>query len=160
MDDLYRAILERPGDGVLRLVYADWLEEKGDYDRAEFIRLQIFQGEDKTTSHKFCRQLAKGKLLAEVCPTCRIQELIHRAPDSWIGETDELFPAREVIYHIEGIRLEVGWTDGERLVAGGKFVDGFIGKVWCHESDWEKYSKELTAIQPITEVRFLIQGLE
>ena len=34
-------ILDRPGEDGPRLVYADWLEEQGDADRAEFIRVQI-----------------------------------------------------------------------------------------------------------------------
>ncbi len=37
---LIRAICETPGDDLPRLVYADWLEERGDPDRAEFIRVQ------------------------------------------------------------------------------------------------------------------------
>jgi uncharacterized protein (TIGR02996 family) len=40
-DALLHAILEQPEDDVPRLVYADWLEENGDADRAAFIRLQI-----------------------------------------------------------------------------------------------------------------------
>jgi uncharacterized protein (TIGR02996 family) len=35
-----RDIKEHPEDDTPRLVYADWLEENGDADRAEFIRLQ------------------------------------------------------------------------------------------------------------------------
>src|SRR5262245_50285811 len=36
-----RSILESPDDDAPRLVYADWLDERGESDRAEFIRLQI-----------------------------------------------------------------------------------------------------------------------
>jgi len=35
------AILERPDDDLPRLVYADYLEETGDAERAEFIRVQL-----------------------------------------------------------------------------------------------------------------------
>ena len=35
-----RTILEDPEDDTHRLIYADWLEEHGDCDRAEFIRVQ------------------------------------------------------------------------------------------------------------------------
>ncbi len=35
-----RAIRDRPHDDLPRLVYADWLDEHGDPERAEFIRLQ------------------------------------------------------------------------------------------------------------------------
>jgi uncharacterized protein (TIGR02996 family) len=38
---LLRAIIENPADDAPRLVYADWLDEHGDPDRAEFIRLTM-----------------------------------------------------------------------------------------------------------------------
>lgn len=43
MNDLsfLAAIREDPGDDVPRLVYADWLEDHGNSERAEFIRIQI-----------------------------------------------------------------------------------------------------------------------
>lgn len=40
-DLLLRAIAATPEDDSVRLVYADWLEERGESARAEFIRIQI-----------------------------------------------------------------------------------------------------------------------
>ena len=44
MSDEYRAllqaVLDAPGDDLPRLVYADWLDEHGESERAEFIRVQ------------------------------------------------------------------------------------------------------------------------
>jgi uncharacterized protein (TIGR02996 family) len=40
-DALLAAIRQVPDDDAPRLVYADWLDEHGDADRAEFIRLQV-----------------------------------------------------------------------------------------------------------------------
>lgn len=40
-DALLRAICEQPWENTPRLIYADWLEENGQPERAEFIRLQI-----------------------------------------------------------------------------------------------------------------------
>lgn len=40
-DQFLASILADPGSDHLRLVYADWLEEHREPDRAEFIRLQI-----------------------------------------------------------------------------------------------------------------------
>ncbi len=37
---LFRAICEQPAEDTPRLVYADWLDENSQPDRAEFIRLQ------------------------------------------------------------------------------------------------------------------------
>jgi uncharacterized protein (TIGR02996 family) len=40
-DDFLRAIIERPEDDRLRLVYADFLDERGEHGRAASIRVQI-----------------------------------------------------------------------------------------------------------------------
>jgi uncharacterized protein (TIGR02996 family) len=40
-DLLLRAICENPAEDAPRLVYADWLDENGQPERAEFIRVQI-----------------------------------------------------------------------------------------------------------------------
>jgi uncharacterized protein (TIGR02996 family) len=37
---LFRAICEQPWEDMPRLVYADWLQENGQVERADFIRLQ------------------------------------------------------------------------------------------------------------------------
>ena len=37
---LWRAVVDRPHDDAPRLIYADWLEEHGEPDRAEFVRVQ------------------------------------------------------------------------------------------------------------------------
>jgi uncharacterized protein (TIGR02996 family) len=39
-DDLFRAVLAAPEDDAPRLIYADWLDEHGQPERAEFVRLQ------------------------------------------------------------------------------------------------------------------------
>jgi uncharacterized protein (TIGR02996 family) len=40
-EDLLQAILDDPADDAVRLVFADWLEDHSQNERAEFIRLQI-----------------------------------------------------------------------------------------------------------------------
>ena len=40
-DAFLRAIAADPADDTVRLAFADWLDEQGEADRAEFIRLQI-----------------------------------------------------------------------------------------------------------------------
>src|SRR4029078_7312845 len=42
---LLRAVRENPHDDTPRLVFADWLQENGDEERAEFIRAQVRFGE-------------------------------------------------------------------------------------------------------------------
>jgi uncharacterized protein (TIGR02996 family) len=40
-DALMRAVIAEPDDDAPRLIYADWLDEHGESERAEFIRVQI-----------------------------------------------------------------------------------------------------------------------
>ena len=40
-DSLSAAVLADPADDLPRLVFADWCDDHGDPDRAEFIRLQV-----------------------------------------------------------------------------------------------------------------------
>jgi uncharacterized protein (TIGR02996 family) len=51
---LFREVLERPEDDRPRLVYADWLDENGEADRAEFIRIQ------GPTPARFCEPRRSG----------------------------------------------------------------------------------------------------
>jgi uncharacterized protein (TIGR02996 family) len=46
-ESLYRAILLAPADDAPRLVYADWLEERGDLERAELIRHMVHFPRDR-----------------------------------------------------------------------------------------------------------------
>src|SRR5437867_4536323 len=59
-----RAIIEEPDDVGLRLIYADWLEERGD-PRGEFIRVQCQLEELKEYDPRFKELKAReGELLA------------------------------------------------------------------------------------------------
>lgn len=44
-DALLRAICDNPDDDTPRLVFADWLQERGEEERAEFVRVQVRFGE-------------------------------------------------------------------------------------------------------------------
>jgi uncharacterized protein (TIGR02996 family) len=66
---LYRAVVESPADDAPRLVFADWLEEHGEPERAEFIRVQIelakrtWQDSGFHKLHARAERLARGKKL-------------------------------------------------------------------------------------------------
>jgi uncharacterized protein (TIGR02996 family) len=53
---LLKAVCRAPADDLPRLVYADWLEEHGREERAEFIRLQIEAERDAPDSGRWERQ--------------------------------------------------------------------------------------------------------
>ena len=49
---LLKAVASRPDDDLPRLVYADWLDEHGRGERAEFIRLQVAHEQPMTGSER------------------------------------------------------------------------------------------------------------
>jgi len=55
---LFRAICEQPWEDTPRLVYADWLEENGEPERAAFIRFEC-EFPVRTPSHPQYRELSK-----------------------------------------------------------------------------------------------------
>ena len=66
---LFQAILADPEDDLPRLIYADWCEENGEADRAEFIRVQI--------------ELARLPELAPRAGEGRAAELRRREQELW-----------------------------------------------------------------------------
>jgi uncharacterized protein (TIGR02996 family) len=78
---LARAVAASPADDAPRLIYADWLDEHGEADHAEFIRLQVRPpaGCDGTgpAGRCPCRACGPGRK--------RVRDLIiTRLPD-WVG---------------------------------------------------------------------------
>jgi uncharacterized protein (TIGR02996 family) len=60
-----RAICESPADDAPRLIYADWLDENGDAERAEFIRLQVglvhgYDAEEALAARFRCEELFRA----------------------------------------------------------------------------------------------------
>jgi uncharacterized protein (TIGR02996 family) len=99
-DDLYRAVLDSPEDDAPRLIYADWLDEHGRPDRAEFIRLQC-------AMDRIPPGTARWKPLFE-----RAQRLEREGRVAWTG------PAQERVLET---RLRRGFVDWARLT-----IDQFV----------------------------------
>ncbi len=78
---LLQTVLTNPADDAPRLIYADWLEEHGDPDRADFIRLQIRRPADCPT------QLPPGRCGCRACDRAarRVRGLILSRLDGWVG---------------------------------------------------------------------------
>jgi uncharacterized protein (TIGR02996 family) len=100
-----RAICEAPDDDAPRLVFADWLDEQGDPDRAEFIRLhiQLARDPDAVGIERRCEDLfrAKGRawvgslpgtfaLWAEFVVPSRLAHLVGRFDDGSYSDLETL----------------------------------------------------------------------
>jgi uncharacterized protein (TIGR02996 family) len=119
-----RAIREAPDDDGPRLVYADWLEERGD-PRGEFIRVQcaraLLDPPDKAAQRKLLE--ASSKEIAEVCNRraelhARAWNLLEANRRAWAD------PVRAVIGPDPSRRGEY-WLGGRRPNPD-KFWRGFV----------------------------------
>lgn len=118
-DALLAEILANPADDVCRLVYADWLDENGQPERAEFIRVQ--------------------------CQIARIEEVAgcHRAPMDFLIEESRLWSWIDRHGLLSGVPTDGTWCaarnrkDYESL--GPKVVlvrRGFVSEVRCTLEHW------------------------
>lgn len=92
-----RAICADPEDDTVRLVYADWLDENGDPDRAEFIRLQVAVPE---RPQEYDARYA------------RAEELRKKNWETWFGELPKL---SGVVWNVQ---FQRGFVSGVRTDRG------------------------------------------
>lgn len=128
------AILNQPADDVARLVFADWLEEKGqeegDRERAEFIRLQI-------------------EIEQEIGPDSVISRATYRKADNILERVRKGAPVRlkantlaTKLARASLLLTPVGsnhprttWfmdTDKELSLWGPQWRRGFVEEICCH----------------------------
>lgn len=137
-DALLRSILENPREDLPRLVYADWLDEAGEAERSEFIRLQCElarTAEPPITVHTN-KPCAFG-LADPKCPRCKFgldlmreQELLRESGVKWIG-----FDAPNWQTEMNGAIGRVGATGKPRLI----FARGFLSSVTLDWQTWLRH---------------------
>jgi uncharacterized protein (TIGR02996 family) len=135
-DALLRAVCENPDEDTPRLVYADWLQENGDEERAEFIRAQC----------EAARLAADDSRLAGLVR--RAGELQRRSGRRWLGEFPVPHPE-----HIDWVQYPRGWLGGE------EFDRGFACRLFVQTAGLlAKHAKVLFAATPVR--RLLIWNIK
>jgi len=130
---LLTAILAYPEDDTPRLIYADWLEENGEGERAAFIRAKVALSLLSECGHDWCIYSPS------TCPTCRRKDEIWQsniAKDGmplWTGLYYRWFPPIE-----DGLEFELS--------------RGFIGSITCSWADWQAHADKLTWWPEATDV--------
>jgi uncharacterized protein (TIGR02996 family) len=142
------AVLADPSDDFPRLVYADWLEDEGRVERADFIRLQVElagcrvcnakEGPawDWSCGHKELRR--------------RERELLGRNGPWWVG-----FPVRTGQTKHEGPipTVAIGLRSKTTLDAECEFRRGFVASVSLTLADFMTHAGAIFAAAPVEEVR-------
>lgn len=129
-DAFLAAIVAAPGEDLPRLVYADWLDEHGDPDRAEFIRLQIALAREGAADDRLHAGVARAKeLLAANKPRWEIPDL-HGVQSFRRGFVESLqVSTDEFIAHADRIGQSAP-VIGLRLVNAGPFLDALYRVPW------------------------------
>lgn len=144
---LIAAILTHHDEDTPRLMYADYLDENGQPERAEFIRVQcelariIAAG---TADPKKGVNLATGRYKSppdferwQVLDR-RERELFNYAWQNWLGACREIVPK------------------GMRIPEYVEFRRGFIERVTCESADWIAHGDAITREHPIRRVKLTI----
>lgn len=130
-----QSIREAPRDDAPRLIFADWLEEHGQSDRAEFIRVQ-------------CR-LARIK---EAGPeqsvlSARAEELLRKNWSEWVGSLRAIVGPWHNRYG-EGWMREKYHSDGLQ-----RFQRGFVDVLALDAVDFLRQTEQLKRLVPLRELR-------
>jgi uncharacterized protein (TIGR02996 family) len=125
-------ILEHPDNDAPRLIYADWLEDQGQDDRATFIRIQIKRDRRGDDS-------GEGLALRD-----QAECLLRAHWDEWVRPLAAL----------------VGEEPGERWLRGGYHADslarfrrGFVSFLELHAKRFVRHADELFRLAPISQLR-------
>lgn len=155
-DALLAAILDDPADDLRRLIYADWLEENGQSERGEFIRVQVELGRLPASQMASCREICKPPDF-EGCPQRELRRREHALIaehgygwcDGLLGpdwKTDGSGKA--------GCTVRVGYFSGERETAefALAFRRGFVAQVRCPLQAWLDHGHAIVRCQPVERV--------
>ena len=132
---LLRAVVDSPADDLPRLVAADWLDERGDPERAEFIRLQCAAehepSPDLIWKIRTLWNSLSGQLWAvEACPNLVTLEFAEGGPTL--------------------NALTVQYTERVR------FRRGFPDFVVCPAVEWLAHGAGIVPRQPVSSIRLLL----
>ncbi len=125
-------VLADPADDVARLIFADWLDDGGEHDRAEFIRCQVAVAVWSTSPGEVVRYAGgeacgadAGALLA------RSQTLLRQGYFAW-SPFDSEFHKRH--------HQAIGYSRG------------FVWSVRCPLAEWLEHGKAIVRTHPVTRV--------
>lgn len=132
-DALLNAIFDAPADDAPRLVYADWLDEHGEPERAEFVRVQIKIADLNRELH------SDEDCGDERCPGCQERRVLS-------ARERELTILNTIFW---GADLPVPASPDNGVCTWRR---GFIESVTLSAADWLTHADTILAAHPVTVV--------
>lgn len=141
-------IAANPEDLARRLIFADWLEDNGDPERAEFIRVQM---ELSQAPEKCLKTLSEDEPPYTGCDDCiRVHQLHARMEKLWYS------PARGSGFddgEPEGFAVTIGEPAEGLVIPQLVFRRGFVEEVYAPLSVLEEHLPRIVQEHPILSVR-------
>lgn len=133
---LLRAILERPEEDTPRLMFADWLQENGDYDRSAFVRVQCLIAQLEGAGGMACQKCGAVTGWHKYTKRCR-------------GRACRL---RQREYYTSRRYCVWDWCRG--IPAGSQLVyrRGFVVGVSCSLDEFMGHAAAIFSVHPIERV--------
>lgn len=153
-DAFIRTILASPDDDGPRLVYADYLEEQGEAERAELIRVQC-ELDAKWSGKCLKRPMATREAvpLWSCCVVCdlrrRERQLLLARGFDWVP-----CPGVKLSRHDDGVNVSFLVVTTFAIGSGirCRFRRGFVELVECPWADWIAHADAVLAACPIRDV--------
>ncbi len=129
------AILDAPDDDAPRLIYADWLDEQGQCERAEFIRVQC-EYDQHCDPH-------------ERAPKW---EALRRRAEELLGMPVGVDAGVEGLRWSNAVRWSFSGDPGWFFFFSPQFRRGFVHAITCTAEEWLRHADAILAAQPVEEV--------
>lgn len=158
---LLAAVREAPEDDLPRLVYADWCEDNGRPERAEFIRAQIVYAQMDADGHtpdlwvNHPRKDCPRQFDLEGCEDCSRMIVAWKRMTNLFGPRGDEWFAAESSKFDQPLLSCVGLDprDQPNYSAMLSARRGFIDEVRCPLKSWWEHGPALVAAHPIQRVR-------
>jgi uncharacterized protein (TIGR02996 family) len=162
-DLLLARVIADPACDAVRLVYADWLEENGQPERAEFVRVQVeLANLPPVRIHADGKSAIVGAVSAALAKVVdphheRRTKLRRRESDLLDAHRREWFPVEGLGAPGFGEDEPLRWwpagdSRGESHIMDGTPRRGFVESVTCAAADWLAHGDAIRAAHPVTRV--------
>jgi uncharacterized protein (TIGR02996 family) len=152
-DDLFAAVLASPDEDLPRLVYADWLDENGQPERAEFIRVQIelerSMGNEKQGAASVVANVPP--IRPEEFRKTRVYQLQPGDRGLSLLATETTLLGKYAGHWLEPLRLKNGPLYSN--ATHGQFRRGFVEVVWMPAIGFLTHAEHLFRLSPVRELR-------
>lgn len=137
---LLRAVLADPASDAARLIYADWLEEQGERDRAEFVRVQV----ELAKPHRGIEKLIAT--VGHLVSPSAVANMRQQAKPELVERERELWAQNRQAWEVRCPGFDLG------PASRAWWVRGFLTEIHLPLSAFLEHARDLFSRHPITAV--------